>query len=157
MSASAPSTATPSSMDKRCPMSVPGAQVHAQDTADGVVLNFTTSDPSQVPDLQTRARRMLKEQANRSNAESATDMANARDLGDTSTEIQAGRDDAGTGGAGNKGTAGAPTVPAKAVAQDTPNGITITYSAQNQMQKRHLFDEVHETARKLQGGYCPGL
>lgn len=147
----------PTTMDPRCPMSVPGTQVQAQDTDEGVVLSFTTSDPTKVPDLQMRARRMLKEQVNRSEAESATDMANARDLGDQSTEIQAGRNNAGTGGAGNKGTAGAPTVASTAVAQDTPNGITITYTAQDEMQRRHLFDEVHNTANKLKKGYCPGL
>ncbi|WP_223637744.1 hypothetical protein [Corallococcus sp. EGB] len=157
MSASAQSTAAPSAKEQRCPMSVPGTQVQVQDTPDGTELVFTTSDPSQVSDLQMRARRMLQEQSERSNAESATDLANARDLGDSSTEIQSGRNNAGTGGAGNKGTAGAPTVPSTAVAQDTPNGITIIYTAQNEMQKRHLFDEVHNTARKLQRGYCPGL
>ena len=157
MSAAAPSTAMPSARDQRCPMSVPGTQVHTQDTSDGVALMFTTSDPSQVSDLQTRARRMLDEQSKRTNAESATDLANEEDLGDSSTELQSGRDDSGTGGGGSKGMAGAPTVPSTAVAQDMPNGVTITYSAQDEMQKRQLIDEVHETARQLQGGHCPGM
>lgn len=154
MSASA---AKPSTGDPRCPMSVPGTQVHTQETSDGVALMFTTSDPSQVPDLQARARRLLHEQSKRSNAESVTDLGKAQDLGNSSTEIQSGRNEIGTGGAGNMGTAGAPTVPAQAVTQDTPEGITITYSAQDHMQKRLLIDEVRETARQMQGGHCPGM
>ncbi|NOJ95177.1 hypothetical protein D7W82_15250 [Corallococcus sp. CA049B] len=143
--------------DQRCPMSVPGAQVHTQDTSNGVALMFTTSDPSQVADLQTRARRLLNEQAKRTNAERPMDLAQAEDLGDSPTEIQSGRDESGTGGGGNQGMAGAPTVLSTVVAQDTPEGITITYSAQDPMQKRQLIDEVHETARQMQGGHCPGL
>jgi hypothetical protein len=157
MPASAQSTATPSSGDPRCPMAVPGTQVQTQDTSGGVALMFTTSDPSRVSDLQTRARRMLDAQSKRSNSESAMDIANAEDLGVSETEEMDGRDDSGTGGAGNKGTAGAPTVPSKAVATDTPDGITITYVPQNEMQKRELIDQVHETARTLKGGHCPGL
>ncbi|MBN9682737.1 MULTISPECIES: hypothetical protein [unclassified Corallococcus] len=144
--------------DQRCPMSVPGAQVHTQDTSDGVALVFTTSDPSQVSDLQTRARRLLDEQSKRTNsAETPLDLAQEEDLGDTPTEIQSGRDESGTGGAGNQGMAGAPSVLSTVVATDTPEGITVTYSAQDHMQKRQLIDEVHETARQMQGGHCPGM
>ncbi|NOK13362.1 hypothetical protein [Corallococcus exercitus] len=159
MPASAQSTATPSKVDQRCPMSVPGTQLQTQDTSDGVALMFTTSDTSQVSDLQTRARRMLDEQSKRTSAaETPLDLAQEQDLGDASTEEQSGRDDSGTGGGGvNGGMAGAPTVPSKAVATDTPQGITITYSAMDEMQKRQLIDEVHETARQMQGGHCPGM
>ena len=147
-----------SSADQRCPMSVPGTQVQTQDTSDGVALMFTTSDPSQVPDLQTRARRMLTEQSKTTRAETPLDLAQEEDLGDSSTEIQSGRDESGTGGGGDEqGIAGAPMVPARVVATDTPNGITLTYSAQDTMQKRQLIDEVHETARQLKGGHCPGM
>ncbi|WP_375754284.1 hypothetical protein [Corallococcus exercitus] len=157
MPGSAQSTAMPASTDQRCPMSVPGTQVQTQDTSDGVALMFTTSDPSQVADLQTRARRMLDEQSMRTSAETPMDLAQEEDLGDTSLEMQDGLDESGTGGGGDQGMAGAPTVPAKAVATDTPEGVTITYSAQNHMQKRQLIDEVHETARQLKGGHCPGM
>ncbi|RKH71143.1 hypothetical protein D7W81_08090 [Corallococcus aberystwythensis] len=151
------STAMSASADQRCPMSVPGTQVQTQDTSDGVSLMFTTSDPSQVADLQTRARRMLNEQSQRTNAQTPMDLAQEEDLGDSPTEIQDGLDDSGTGGGGTQGMAGAPSVLSKAVATDTPEGITITYSAQNEMQKRQLIDEVHETARQLKGGHCPGM
>ncbi|NOK16190.1 hypothetical protein [Corallococcus carmarthensis] len=157
MPSSAQSTAMSSGVDQRCPMSVPGAQVQTQDTSDGVSLMFTTSDPSQVSDLQTRARRMLDAQSKATSSETAMDMAQQEDLGDSSTEEQSGLDESGTGGGGNKGMAGAPTVPSKAVATDTPEGITITYSAMDEMQKRQLIDEVHETARQLKGGHCPGM
>ncbi|AFE07068.1 hypothetical protein COCOR_06696 [Corallococcus coralloides DSM 2259] len=150
-------TAMSSTGDQRCPMSVPGAQVQTQDTSDGVALMFTTTDPSQVSDLQARARRLLKEQSQGASEETPMGMARAEDLGDSSTEIQDGLDESATGGGGAQGMAGAPTVPAKAVATDTPQGITITYSAQDQMQKRQLIDEVHETARQLKGGLCPGM
>ncbi|WP_147468353.1 hypothetical protein [Corallococcus interemptor] len=146
-----------SSADQRCPMSVPGTQVQTQDTSDGVALMFTTSDPSQVSDLQTRARRMLDEQSKSANAQTPLDLAQEEDLGDSPTEIQSGRDEVGTGGGGEQGIAGAPMVPARVVATDTPNGITLTYSAQDTMQKRQLIDEVHETARQLKGGHCPGM
>ncbi|RKG74553.1 hypothetical protein D7W79_22540 [Corallococcus exercitus] len=160
MPASAQSTAMPSTADQRCPMSVPGTQVQTQDTSDGVALMFTTSDTAQVSDLQTRARRMLDEQSKRTSAvETPLDLAQEQDLGDASTEEQSGRDESGTGGGGGNRSmmAGAPTVPAKAVATDTPEGITITYSAQDEMQKRQLIDEVHETARQMKGGHCPGM
>ncbi|NNC19855.1 hypothetical protein HJC22_29475 [Corallococcus exiguus] len=151
-------TAMSSTGDQRCPMSVPGAQVQTQDTSDGVALMFTTSDPSQVSDLQMRARRMLNEQSKRTaSAETPLDLAQEEDLGDSATEMQDGRDDSGTGGGGDQGMAGAPSVPSKAVATDTPEGITITYSAQDHMQQRQLIDEVHETARQLKGGNCPGM
>ncbi|MBN8233415.1 hypothetical protein JYK02_38445 [Corallococcus macrosporus] len=154
---SAQSAAMPASTDQRCPMSVPGTQVQTQDTSDGVALMFTTSDPAQVADLQTRARRMLDEQGRRTSSETAMDLAQEEDLGDTSMEVQDGSDESGTGGGGGQGSAGAPTVPSKAIATDTPQGITITYSAQDQMQKRQLIDEVHETARQMKGGHCPGM
>ncbi|RKI72328.1 hypothetical protein D7X55_07645 [Corallococcus sp. AB049A] len=146
-----------SSADQRCPMSVPGTQVQTQDTSDGVALMFTTSDPTQVTDLQARARRMLTEQSKRTGAATPLDLAQEEDLGDSPTEIQDGLDESGTGGGGDQGIAGAPMVPARVVATDTPNGITLTYSAQDTMQKRQLIDEVHETARQLKGGHCPGM
>ncbi|MGE6758221.1 hypothetical protein ACQKGO_09435 [Corallococcus interemptor] len=146
-----------SSADPRCPMFVPGTQVQTQDTSDGVALMFTTSDLSQVTDLQARARRMLNEQSKATSAQTPLDLAQEEDLGDSPTEIQSGRDESGTGGGGEQGMAGVPMVPAKVVATDTPNGITLTYSAQDPMQKRQLIDEVHETARQLKGGHCPGM
>ncbi|MFP2897392.1 hypothetical protein [Corallococcus sp. 4LFB] len=157
MPASAQSTAAPSKVDQRCPMSVPGTQLQTQDTPDGVALMFTTSDTSQVSDLQTRARRMLDAQSKRTSAETPLDLAQEEDLGDTSLEEQGGLDESGTGGGGNRDMAGAPTVPSRAIATDTPQGITITYSALDEMQKRQLIDEVHETARQMKGGHCPGM
>jgi hypothetical protein len=151
-----PATAM-SSGDSRCPMSIPGTQVQTQDTSGGVALMFTTSDPSRVSDLQASTRHMVDAQSKASQSESATDLANAEDLGISDTEEMDGRDDTGTGGGGNLGTAGAPTVPSKAVATDTPDGITVTYIAQNEMQKRELIDQVQETARQLKRGHCPGM
>lgn len=155
--ASARSSATPAQENQRCPMSVPGARVQTQDTADGVALMFTTSEPSQVPDLQTRARWLMEEQARRTNAAYPMNMARAQDLGNGPMEVQSGLNESGTGGGGNRAMAGAPSVPSKAEAQDTPNGLTITYSAQDEMQKGQLINEVNETARQLQGGNCPGM
>ncbi|MBZ4330340.1 hypothetical protein NR800_21570 [Corallococcus interemptor] len=155
--ASAQSAATPATTDPRCPMSVPGTQVHTKDTPNGVSMMFTTSDPSQVGDLQMRARRLLDEQSKRTNSEPVMNRAQAEDLGDSSTEIQSGLDESGTGGGGNRDMAGAPTVPAAAVGEDTPDGITITYTAQDPRQTRRLIDEIHETARQMQGGHCPGM
>ncbi|RKH14406.1 hypothetical protein D7V97_03005 [Corallococcus sp. CA053C] len=153
----ASSPSAQSSVDQRCPMAVPGAQVRTEDTSDGVALIFTTSDPTQVADLQLRSRRMLDEQARRTQGQTPMDLAQEEDLGDSATEEQAGRDESGTGGGGALDTAGAPTVPSRAVAQDTQDGITVTYSAMDTMQKRQLIDEVHETARQLKGGHCPGM
>lgn len=152
-------TPTPAqaSVDQRCPMAVPGAQVRTEDTSDGVALIFTTSDPSQVADLQLRSRRMLDEQAQRTRSQTPMDLAQEEDLGDSALEEQAGRDESGTGGGGPQDTAGAPTVPSRAVAQDTQDGITVTYSALDEMQKRQLIDEVQETARQMKGGHCPGM
>ena len=153
-----PPPAQRSSVDQRCPMSVPGAQVRTEDTSDGVALIFTTSDPSQVADLQLRSRRMLDEQARRTQGQTPMDLAQEEDLGDGAMEEQSGRDESGTGGGGGAlDTAGAPTVPSRAVAQETEDGITVTYSAMDTMQKRQLVDEVHETARQLKGGHCPGM
>lgn len=149
------STAMAPQGNPRCPMSVPGTQVRTQTTSDGVALMFSTTDPSQVSDLQARTRRMLDAQSKSS--ETPMDLAKEEDLGDSAVEEQAGRDESGTGGAGYKGKAGAPTVPSKAVAQDTPEGITIIYSAEDEMQKRQLVDEVNATAHKMKSGHCPGM
>ncbi|TSC25195.1 hypothetical protein [Corallococcus sp. Z5C101001] len=151
------STAMTSQGNPRCPMSVPGTQVSTQTTSDGVALIFSTTDPSQVSDLQSRTRRMLDAQSKSTNAETPMDLAKEEDLGDSAVEEQAGRDESGTGGAGYKAKAGAPTVPSKAEAQDTPEGITIIYSAQDQMQKRQLVDEVNATAHQMKNGHCPGM
>ncbi|RKH18759.1 hypothetical protein D7Y13_05855 [Corallococcus praedator] len=149
--------ATSSSKDPNCPMSVPGAQVSTQETSDGVALIFTTSDPSQVTDLQMRGRKMMVAQAQHAQSETPMDMAQAEDLGVSSTEEMDGVDDTGTGGGGSKGSAGAPTVPSRAMVQDTANGLTVTYSADDGMQKRELIDQVNETARQMKGGHCPGM
>jgi hypothetical protein len=41
-----------------CPMTVPGTQVAAADTATGGVLTFTTTSPDQVAELRSRVRAM---------------------------------------------------------------------------------------------------
>ncbi|RKG75250.1 hypothetical protein [Corallococcus terminator] len=149
--------ATSASKDPSCPMAVPGAQVRSQETSDGVALIFTTSDPSQVTDLQMRGRKMMVEQAQYARSQTPMDLAQAEDLGVSATEEQDGMDDTGTGGGGSKGSAGAPTVPSRAMVQDTANGLTVTYSADNGMQKRELIDQVNATAHQLEKGHCPGM
>ncbi|MCY1035262.1 hypothetical protein OV207_27695 [Corallococcus sp. BB11-1] len=156
-SESTKATSASASADPNCPMSVPGAQVRSQETSDGVALIFTTSDPSQVTDLQMRGRKMMDAQAQYARSQTPMDMAQAEDLGISPTEEQDGADDTGTGGGGSKGSAGAPTVPSRAVVQDTANGLTVTYSADDAMQKRQLIDQVNETARQLEKGSCPGM
>ncbi|RYZ43082.1 MAG: hypothetical protein EOO71_04950 [Myxococcaceae bacterium] len=151
-----PSSAT-ASKDQSCPMSVPGTQVRTQETSDGVALIFTTSDPSQVTDLQMRGRKMMVEQAQHSSSQTPMDLAQAEDLGVSSTEEMDGADDTGTGGGGSKGSAGSPTVPSRAMVQDTANGLTVTYSADDKMQKRELIDQVNATAHQLEKGHCPGM
>ena len=47
----------PSGMMAMCPMSVPGTQVYAADTANGEALTFTTA-PDQVPELRIRVHAM---------------------------------------------------------------------------------------------------
>ncbi|MCY1043670.1 hypothetical protein OV208_20290 [Corallococcus sp. bb12-1] len=150
-------SAQSASKDSSCPMAVPGAQVRSQETSDGVALIFTTSDPSQVTDLQMRGRKMMATQAQYARSQTPMDLAQAEDLGVSATEEQDGMDDTGTGGGGSKGSAGAPTVPSRAMVQDTANGLTVTYSADDKMQKRELIDQVNSTAHQLEKGHCPGM
>ena len=57
-SATAPPQSSEAMSQDTCPMTVPGTQVSAADTATGEVLTFTTTSPDQVPELRNRVRAM---------------------------------------------------------------------------------------------------
>jgi hypothetical protein len=132
-------------LEKDCPMTVPGAQAQAQDTAEGVAIHFTTTEQAQVANLRDRGRNMLQRQQERG-------VTGKRGLAQPpGVEYQ------GEGGSGLAGSAGAPSVPAYARVEDIPNGVSITYKAKEPSQQGELSSEVHRNAEYLQPGLCPGM
>lgn len=146
--------------DENCPMSVPGATAKAEDVPEGVALTLNTPEPTQVPEIQQRSRRMLHEQATatqqRASSTNATPMQEAQreDLGDSQFEEQDGLDETGMGGSG---MAGAPSMPASASVQDTPDGVVIVYTALDPKKQKQLSSEIHMAADQMQHGKCPGM
>ena len=132
-------------LERDCPMTVPGAQAQAQDTAEGVTLNFTTTEPEQVANLRDRGRNMLQRQQEKG-------VSGKRGL-----EQPPGIEYQGEGGSGLAGSAGAPSVPAYARVEDIPNGVAITYRATDPSKQSELSTEVHQNAEYLQPGLCPGM
>ncbi|WP_342375603.1 hypothetical protein NVS55_30520 [Myxococcus stipitatus] len=144
--------------DDNCPMSIPGTTAKAEDTPEGVALTLSTPEPTQVSELQQRSRRMLHEQATatQQRASNATPMEEAEreDLGVGQLEEQDGLDETGMGGSG---MAGAPTMPASASVQDTPDGVVIVYSALDPQKQKQLSSEIHSAAEQMKPGKCPGM
>ncbi|WP_338864334.1 hypothetical protein [Myxococcus stipitatus] len=160
-SSSSKSQGKPQSVaDENCPMTVPGATAKAEDVPEGVALTLNTPEPTQVPEIQQRSRRMLHEQATatqrRASSTNATPMQEAQreDLGNSQFEEQDGLDETGMGGAG---MAGAPTMPASASVQDTPDGVVIVYTALDPKKQKELSSEIHMAADQMQHGKCPGM
>ncbi|WP_241758591.1 hypothetical protein [Pyxidicoccus parkwayensis] len=132
-------------IEKDCPMTVPGAQAMAQDTAEGVAINFITTEPDQVANLRDRGRNMIQRQQEHG-------VSGKRGL-----EQPPGVEYKGMGGGGLAGSAGAPSVPAYARVEDIPNGVSITYRATDPEKQAELSAEVHENAESLKPGLCPGM
>lgn len=132
-------------LEKDCPMTVPGAEAKAVDTAEGVALNFTTTEPDQVANLRDRGRNMIARQQEHG-------VSGKRGL-----EQPPGIEYQGEGGSGLAGSAGAPSVPAYARVEDIPDGVSITYRATDPSKQTELSQEVHENAEYLKPGLCPGM
>lgn len=132
-------------LEKDCPMTVPGAEAKAEDTAQGVALAFTTTEPDQVDNLRERGRRMIQRQQEHG-------VSGKRGL-----EQPPGIEYKGEGGGGLAGSAGAPSVQSYARVEDIPNGVSITYRAVDPSMQDRLSEEVHQNAESLQPGLCPGM
>lgn len=132
-------------MERDCPMKVPGAQARAEDRPEGVALIFVTSEEDQVAELQQRSRNMMQRQQEHGTS------------GRRGLDQPPGVDYQAMGGSGLPGSAGAPSVDSSARLEDTPQGVTIVYRALNPSDQERLRAEIHETARQMSPGQCPGM
>lgn len=171
------------SMAEVCPMSVPGAQVSAADTAAGETITFTTTSPDQVTALREKVHAMADEH-NRHHAEAERAGASASasaDAGHASAEASHGEssdDPAASGGSTGDGTTGTSAgsgggmpeehggsgadgmeskhmpPPSRATVEDVPNGAQITVTPNDPADLSRLQSTVREHAQHMQEHGC---
>lgn len=131
--ASPTGSTTPRGAMGMCPMSVPGAQVAAEDTATGEALTFTTS-PDQAGALRERVHAMAQ-------------MHNQHHSGDDSGHV---------GMHGMMGGGGGMTMPppSQAVVDDLPQGARMVVTPKDPGDLQRLQATVREHAARMQQHGC---
>ncbi|MFL5343457.1 MAG: hypothetical protein ACJ8AT_01620 [Hyalangium sp.] len=132
-------------VERDCPMTVPGAQARAEDTAEGVLLLITTPEEAHVAELRQRSHNMLQRQQ-----EQGTSARHGMDQ-------PPGIDYQSMGGGRNAGSAGSPSVPSSARMEKTAQGVAIFYSAKSPSQRDRLRSDIRKNAEKMEPGQCPGM
>jgi hypothetical protein len=122
-----------SGMMAMCPMTVPGTQVYAADTANGEALTFTTSSPDQVAELRIRVHAMAN-------------MHNQRHGGMGGGE--------GMGGAGMGGGKMMMPPPSHAWVEDVENGARISMTPNDAADLQKLQGAVRMHAEHMQRHGC---
>lgn len=125
-----------------CPMTVPGTQVSAADTATGEALTFSTSSPDQVADLRRRVRAMA-------------DMHNQHAMGGMHEGMHGGMmgEGMGSGQDGGMGRMAKPPL-ASARVEDTDNGARLEITPDDPTQLPQLQSAVRAHADMMQQGSC---
>ena len=124
-------------MAAMCPMTVPGTQVSATDTATGEALAFSTTSPDQVSELRSRVRAMA-------------DMHNQHHSGDTGSMGQGGMGEGqGTGMGGDTSGMHMPP-PSTATVEDTDTGARLVVTPKDPTQLTQLQSTVRSHAEMMQ-------
>lgn len=131
-------------MGGMCPMSVPGTEVAAEDTASGEAVTFTTRSADQVPALRERVHAMA-------------DMHNAHhaggDAGHGGMHGMHGGMGGGTSGGGMEGMEMPP--PSQATVEDLPDGARILVSPKDPADLERLQSTVRRHATHMREHGCP--
>ena len=125
-------------MTARCPMAVPGTQVTAADTPDGVAVTFTTSSPEAVPDLRARIHAMADRYERRHASGQA--MQDGPPSGDR---------EAGSAGSGSPGGQQMPA-PSRAVVEDVDGGSRVTITPNDPSELETLRAHVMQRVAHMQ-------
>ena len=141
----APAPGRPGGMMAMCPMSVPGTQVSATDTADGEALTFTTT-PDQVAELRSRVHAMA-------------DMHNQHHSGGEGGMHEHGMHEHGMHGHGMHGHEGmtsgmAMPPPSRATVEDLANGARILVTPNDAADLQKLQSAVRGHAQHMSQHGC---